>query len=175
MLKVLVARILLISCLLAYFPFERAGFASSTPVRPAVKRISSHVLDLGKPHELFLVTGMVTVIVLPEPISRVTLGNENDYKYTLTQESPGELIIKRVSNQTLPTDLIIKSGGHHYDFDLHPSRSINQDIFEITGYYGGPEFEDSFFSEAVVIDSSDSSDTPTKSKTRSTHRTGVGS
>lgn len=120
------------------------------------RRISSRVVDLGKVHTLRISVGMATLVELPAPIGGKISGSPESDLMVLNGPQPNQIILELKRFDARPTNLILVSGKRKVVFDIIPSdpkRPTHQDIYEISGFYGAPEIDDS--RDAVVIDSSE--------------------
>jgi hypothetical protein len=123
--------------------------------RTVPRRISSRVVDLGKVHSLILSVGMATLIELPAPINGKIPGSPEADLLLLNGPQPNQVIVELKRANARPTNLILVSGKRKVVFDIIPSdpkSPTHQDIYEIVGYFGGPEMEDG---GGELIDSSE--------------------
>lgn len=129
-----------VGLLLAMFIAAQTAAYGGTEVR----RISSKVIDLGKVHKLYMVNGLATVVILPDPISAVIPGNSVSLK--IERKEPENLLALRLIGGRAPaTNLIILSGKNRLVFDVIPNQKMHQDTLEVVGLYGvaGADGDDS--------------------------------
>ena len=120
------------------------------------RRISSRVVDLGKVHTLRMSVGMATLVELPAPISGKISGSPEADLMVLNGPESTQIILELKRAEARPTNLILVSGKRKVVFDIIPSdqsHPTHQDVYEISGFYGGPEIDEN--REAVIIDSSE--------------------
>lgn len=130
---------------------ERA-LADGVKTKPAPRRISSKLVDLGKVYPIYMVAGMATLIELPGPVTGIRTGNPDAIQYFRPDKPENEVTVVLQNQNAKPTNLIIRSGKKKYVFDVVPSKTVHQDALEVIGDFGGAELEDA---GVELIDSSD--------------------
>lgn len=116
------------------------------------KRISSKIVDLGSVYPISMVAGMATLIELPGPVTGIRTGDPESVHYIRPEKPENEVTIVLHNQNARPTNLILRSGKRKFVFDIVPSRTLHQDVLEVSGSYGGAELDDE---RAQLIDASD--------------------
>lgn len=144
--------ILILFAGLAWFPHLSFGQGEKKQAL-LPKRISTHTAHLGKVQPVYMVAGMATLIEVPEAVTGIRLGNPKSVEYFRPDQPENEVTLILKSAKAKPTNLIIRAGKKKYVFDIIPSTSIHQDLLEITGSTGNPEWTES--EPRVLLDSSE--------------------
>jgi hypothetical protein len=147
-----VAEFMLITIVASWTSFAWGETVPESAKLIVPRRVSSKVVDLGRVYPIYLVAGMATVIEIPGPVTGIRTGNPDSILYFRPDKPENEVTVVLRNQNAKPTNLIIRSGGKKYIFDLVPSKQLHQDTIEVVGDYGGPGFEGS---DAELLDSSD--------------------
>lgn len=116
------------------------------------RRISGQLLDLGKVHTIYMVSGMATVIEIPTAVTGIRCGNPDAVQYFRPDRPENEVTLILKDAAAKATNLIIRSNNRKFVFDIVPSKDVHQDTVEVVGAYGGAALEDS---SAVLVESSE--------------------
>jgi hypothetical protein len=124
---------------------------AASAVAKTPPRISSHIVDLGEVHKVYLAQGLASVIQLPYPITEAKVGAPESVQALVSKTLPSELTLILKTAGAQPTNLIVRCGSRTFVFDIIPSHKTHQDLVRISGSYGAPERADM---GAVLLDSS---------------------
>jgi hypothetical protein len=108
----------------------------------ATPRIEARIVDLGEIHQIKMVVGMLTTILIPGNVTGVRLGNPSAMTFKVPESPKNEVSLWLNAKLPRPTNLQIVSGNKRYVFDVIPTISEHQDIVKVVGTYGGPSVRD---------------------------------
>ena len=104
-----------------------------------VKRVTQENIDLSKPHRIFMTVGRTTMIDFPCEITPTIVGLTEDIKLTIGPDSKRTMSLWIGSEESQPTNMIVKCEGAVFVFDIIPNRENHQDYIDITNYFDGRE------------------------------------
>jgi hypothetical protein len=148
-----VPSITLVATILGTMSFTYPADKIDEAIKGPPRRISGQVIDLGKVQPIYMVSGMATLIEIPDAVTGIRIGNPDAVRYFQPKKPENEVTLVLEDHQAKPTNLIIRSGKRKYVFDIIPSKSVHQDTVEVVGAFGGAEIDGQ---SAVLIDSSES-------------------
>lgn len=105
-----------------------------------IDRIQSARFDRSQTKRIYLAPGLGSIVLFPCALSEVFVGRSEDLKVQISPNDKKTLFLNLKLNTSLPTNLIAKCEGERnvFVFDVIPSQSKHQDVFEIRSSYGSP-------------------------------------